>query len=631
MKKINYTLALFLLSIQATAQSVNYTAAAVSDALKKNAYSVIRDKRVEFEVKSINKAYFKVHEVITILNEAGKDELSFYANTDQFYSLESFGAQTFDANGKLLRKYSGSDLSKHATADGLVPNGKAYYINIPAPSYPVTIQFDYEMKYNGILDYPDFEVQLPEQSVEHAVFITKVPADMDLRYKAKNTTLKPEITTDDKYKVYTWSVNNLPALEYEPGSVSRESRYPKILVSPNKFELDGYEGDMSSWQNFGKWYGELSKDADNLPADRKLFFSDMVKNITDKKEKIKTIYNYLQSNFRYVSIQLGIGGFKPFDANFVDKKKYGDCKGLSNYMQACLNAVGLKSYQALINASYNKAPVDPDFPHNSFNHVIVCVPLEKDSVWLECTSSTTDFGELGNFTENRNALLITEEGGKLVPTPKSHATENVFSTRAMVNLKEDGSGTATAEFITKGEYRQEFLYNLFDQKKDDQKKYIVDYIGFIQPDDFLLTYDKNQKTQPVKLELDIEKIPEFTAGNKQFLNPRIYHIWQNSLPKTENRTQDFYFQHPFIKTDTTVYNLPEGFGLENLPQPRNINFEFGSFKTSYTFDDTKKQIITTARLELDEYKIPAAKFSATRQFFNDVLAEYTEKIVIKHL
>lgn len=631
MKKFNYTLAIIFVSITTFAQTGIYNAATISEALKKNAYSVIRDERVEFEVKSVNKAYYKEHKVVTIFNEAGKEELFFYEIADQFRSLESFAIQTFDGNGKLLKKYSSSDLTKQATGEGLVPDGKVYYLNTPAPAYPITIQIDYEVKYNGILDYPDFELQLPEQSVEHAVFITKVPAELDLRYKAKNTSLNPEITTDDKNKVYSWSVNNLPALEYEPGSVSRESRYPKILVSPNKFELDGYEGDMSSWQNFGRWYGQLSKDAINLSADRKVFFNDMVKNIPDNREKIKTIYNYLQNNFRYVSIQLGIGGFKPFDANFVDKKKYGDCKALSNYMQACLGAVGLKSYQALINASYNKAPVDPDFPHNSFNHVIICVPIDKDSVWLECTSTTTDFGVLGNFTENRNALLITEDGGKLVPTPKSKATENLFSCTSMVNLKEDGSGTATAELSTTGEYRQDFLNELFDQKRDDQKKFIVEDLGFLQPDDFLVTYDKAQRSIPVKLELAVEKIPEFTAGTKQFLNPRIYHLWHSALPKSENRTQDFYFQHPFIKTDTTIYNLPAGFGMETLPKAKNLSFEYGSFKTTYTFDDTKKQIITTARLELDEYKIPAAKFLAAKQFFNDVLAEYTEKIVIKQL
>ncbi len=613
------------------AQPGNFSIAAITDSMKKNANSVLREERLEFEVRSVDKAYYNIHKVITILNEAGKSELFFYEFSDKFRSLEDVSIESFDSHNGTRRKFTKSDLTKQSTGEGLVPDGNIYYLDIPVTGYPVTIITDYTIKMNGLLNYPDYQLQVPEQSVENSVFIAKVPVELDMRYKSKNTLLAPVISEAGKYKTYTWSVKNLTAMENEEGSVSVESRFPKILISPVKFELDGYQGDMSSWQSFGKWYGALAKDAINLSEERKIFFNEMVKNIPDDKEKIKALYSYLQNNFRYVSIQLGIGGFKPFSADFVDKKKYGDCKALSNYMQASLQAIGLKSYQALINASYNKEPVDPDFPHNSFNHVIICVPMDKDSVWLECTSTTNEFGKLGTFTENRNALLITEEGGKLVATPVSKAAENRFGCSSIINLNEDGSGTATVQITATGEYKQDFLNYIFDQKKDAQKKYLVNDIGFLQPDDFVIDYDKENKQAPVKLQLEIEKIPDFSAGNKQFLNPRIYKIWSQGLPKAENRTQDFYFHRPFIKTDTTIYKLPEGFGVETLPGAKDLKFEFGAFKCTYTFDEKQKSIITTVRLELTAIKIPAAKFLVAKKFFNHVLGEYTEKIVIKKL
>jgi len=234
------------------------------------------------------------------------------------------------------------------------------------------------------------------------------------------------------------------------------------------------------------------------------------------------------------------------------------------------------------------------------------VPMQKDSIWLECTSTTNDFGVLGNFTENRNALLITEDGGKLVPTPKSRATENVFSSNSTVNLKEDGSGTADVILNTTGEYRQQFLEGFVEQIKDEQKDFIVNYLGFTQPDKFEVKYEKGNKNAPTYLKLEIEKIPDFSAGSKMFLNPRIYKLWRSSLPKTENRTQDFFFPHPLIKNDTTRYLLPEGFGPETLPKAKDLKFEYGSFSTTY-------------------------QFAATKKFFSDVLAEYSEKIVIKRL
>jgi hypothetical protein len=127
----------------------------------------------------------------------------------------------------------------------------------------------------------------------------------------------------------------------------------------------------------------------------------------------------------------------------------------------------------------------------------------------------------------------------------------------------------------------------------------------------------------------IEKIPEFTAGNKMFLNPRIYKIWNLKLPPAENRTKDFYFECPFIKTDTTIYQLPGNYTVENLPKARDTKFEYGSFRTNYTYDAKNNTVTSVAALKLTQSIIPADKFEVTRTFFSNVIQEYTEKIVIK--
>ncbi len=603
----------------------------IPDALKKNAHSIKREENISLEIKSASRINYKVHRLVTVLDEAAAEELVFMEFTDQFVSLEDATIKVYNTSGALINSYGKKEMIHQLAGEGLVPDGKLHYLKVNPAAYPISIQVDYVLKFNGLCHYPDYEIQVPGQSSENASFSVSVASDNDLRYKLRNTQITPTISQDGKYKLYQWNFHQLPALKYEEGSISRESRYPKIIIAPSKFELEGYEGDMSSWQSFGKWYGELSKKANDLPAFRQAQLNELVKAATNEREKVKIIYQYLQKNFRYVSIQLGIGGFKPFAASFVDEKKYGDCKALSNYTQACLAAVGIKSYQALINAEYNKEPVDPAFPNNNFNHVIVCVPLANDSIWLECTSNTNDFAVLGNFTENRNALLITEEGGKLVPTPRSKARDNTFNCVSTINLQEDGSGKAAIQIQCNGEYKQDMMHYISNEKKDDQKLFLVQYLGFIQPDQFDITLNKTDLQHSTNIGMQIDKIPEFTAGNKIFLNPRIYKIWSMPLPNAEGRTQDFYFQHPFIKTDTTIYKIAEGFDIETLPTAKKYSFEYGSFNSNYFYNEKLHQIMSIARLELTEYKIPVGKFASTKEFFNQVLAEYTEKIVIKKL
>lgn len=606
-----------------------YDASTLSDSLQENAHCVKREEIINFNVKDIDLATLSVHQVYTVLDGEGADVLYFVKGSDEFTKLEDAEIKVFDAKGKDVNRYKMKEMKSIATGDGLVVDGKYYYFQVAAPSYPVTVEYNYKVKFKGTLNYPDYRIQAPEQSVEHSKYTVTVPSDLDLKYKAQHVSLSPDISASTKNKTYIWEVNNLAAIPYEEGCADYRSTYPAILLSPQKFSMDGNKGDLSSWKNFGQWYATLSKGSINLPESTKDLLKEMVKDAKNDKEKIQILYHYLQDNCRYVSIQLGIGGFKPFDAAFVDKKKYGDCKALTNYMQAMLDAVGIISYPALVNAEYNQKPVDPSFPHNSFSHVILCVPANKDTTWLECTSKATEAGVLGSFTENRNALLITPDGGKLVPTPKSDPAENTFHLTTKVILNEDASGESESVMESKGEYKEEIIQYVLNEKKDDQKEYLVKRLGFSQPDQFELTTNRNDHSAKTSFKLEIEKVPEFSAGSKMFLNPRIYKIWSGEFSKDEKRIHSFYFPFPFIKTDTTVYQLPESYTVENLPKSKEQQFKYGSFVTKYNYDEKANTITSTAFLELNQNVIPANDFSDVRKFFSNVIKEYTEKIVIR--
>lgn len=628
MRKIILAALLYAVAPKIYCQVNVYDADTLSDSLVQNAHSVKREEIMNFEVKDIDLATLSVHQVYTVLDGEGADVLYFQKGSDEFTKLEDAEIKVFDAHGKEVNRYKMKEMKSIATGDGLVVDGKVYYFQVAAPSYPITVEYNYKVKYKGTLNYPDYRIQVPEQAVEHSKYTVSVPLNLDLKYKPQHISLSPVISNSDKNKTYTWEVKNLSAIPFEEGCASYQTSYPAILLSPQKFSMDGNDGDLSSWKTFGEWYAILSKGSINLSDATKNSLRDMVKNAKSEKEKIQILYRYLQNNFRYVSIQLGIGGFKPFDAAFVDSKKYGDCKALTNYMQAMLDAVGIISYPALVNAEYNQQPVDPAFPHNSFTHVILCVP-GKDTTWLECTSKATDAGVLGNFTENRNALLVTPQGGILVATPKSDPSENTFHLTTKVTLYEDASGKSESVMESKGAFKEEIIEYVLNEKKDDQQDYLVKRLGFSQPDQFDLTTDKDDDSAKTSFTLALEKVPEFTAGSKMFLNPRIYKIWSSALPEDETRTHSFYFPFPFIKTDTTVYQLPDTYTIDHLPGAKDHKFKYGSFSSKYSYDEKTNTITSIAFLELNQNVIPADNFLEARKFFGSVIKEYTEKIVIK--
>jgi hypothetical protein len=608
-------------------QSVNYDPGNIPESISKYASVVVRSENIEFVVTDIDRAKIHVHRIFTILNEQGAKALLFHEQTDKFESLDDVEIKLLNNDGAIVENYKQGDLNIVSFGEGLVDDAKDYYKQLHATRFPVTVEVTFSKKYKGILNYPTYQILVAGQGVEKSVYIAKIIKKLDLRFKEENIQLAPVVTEDDKYKIYTWSVKNLAPVKFEEGSVSYESRYPCILLAPNIFELDDYKGNMSSWKDFGYWYANLGKGADILPKARIDFFAQLVSPAKTDKEKIRIVYDYLQNNFRYVSIQLGIGGYKPISAQFTDEKKYGDCKGLSNYTQTVLNYLSITSYQALINAGYNSEPIDPSFPCNLFDHVILCVPLKNDTVWLECTNKRTDFGTLGSFTENKNALLITENGGVLIPTPKSNESANLLNAYTIIDLKEDGSGTTTTRITGTGEYKEELL-SIMDEKSDLQKDYIMNNWGFKDPGNITFSQGLCSGSFELSVKQEFSNIPDLNAGNKMFLAPRALKLWSVKLPKSEGRTQDFYFNYPFEKSDTTVLKLPTGYKPEALPTPKNAKNNYATYTSKFWYDNKKNQVYSVVFIMLTQNRIPARDYGSVKNFFDKILIDNSEKIVI---
>lgn len=623
-----YQLLAGILFCAATQAQPSYDTSSIPTELKANANIVKRYEDIRFNVKDVDKAVLSVHRVYTIMNEKGADKLSFAEHTTRLRKIDEFEIKLYNAAGIVTEKYKKRDLTRQAMLDGLVTEGSYYYIQLGASRFPITIEYKYEIEYSGTAWYPHYDLQEAGESVEQSSFTATVPQDLDLRFKAKNTAIKPTVNTNGSSKTYYWSVGKLPALPAEESEAISGSNAPTVVLAPNRFRLYNTFGDMSTWKSFGAWGYELLKGLDELPESRKQFFSNLVKDAKSDREKAAIVYDYLQKNFRYVSIQLGIGGYKPFPVSYTDEKKYGDCKGLSFFMYSVLKHLGVKSYCAFVYRDYDQAENDPAFAQNRFNHMILCIPFKNDTTWLECTSNTLEFGVLDATTSDKNALLLTENGGVLVPTSKGQSMQNTMYSTTEVWLNEDGSGKSKSTVITRGDFREDML-EFIESKRDDQKLFLVRSLGFKQPDDFVVAQKSKTEHLNVEIETLVEKIPQFMAGSKMFMAPRINALWNAKLPSAENRKTDFYFRSAFIKVDTTVYVLPEGFVTEVLPKPATIKCEFAEYSFECTYDAASRKITSIGRLQLKCNRIPANKFAEVKSCFDKLLSSENQKLVVK--
>jgi hypothetical protein len=608
-----------------------YTAAGIADSLKEDANSVMRYDKEDVEVKGPGKAVLKCHTIVTILNEKGDNEAEITLPYNRkFATVSSFEMLIYDAAGVQIKKYHKSDMYDHTALSGeiLVSDDRMMSIGHTIANYPETVEIIYELDVNSLINLLPWYIQDTDQSVQNAYYQLSIASDAGFRYFNKNTNVKPIKTTVGNIDNYTWQVSNLKSIKIEDGAM-RWRVLPKVEFAMNKFEYYGYPGDFSSWQSFGKWQQMLNADVCNLSPQRVVEIQQMTAGLKTDKEKAKFLYEYMQQNMRYVAIILGIGGLKPFPAAFVDQKKYGDCKALSNYMVALLKAVNIPAYYAIVNAGENEEPLEPSFPYDISDHIIVCVPFKNDTTWLECTSTTQPFGKLGSFTENRNVIAITEDGGKLINTPKSTAEDNQFNSEVHISLDADGGAKAQVKISSTGEYRREYI-GLSYAKQDDQKKGLINSLNMKQPIVFNFQYgDDKDGVKELDLNLEYDKLYDVAAGDKQFYHSNIFSLWNLTVPILEKRKSDYYFDHPGIKTCVTTIYLPAGFEVETLPMNQALKFTYGNYEVKYVYDVTKNQIIATAKFNLNNQVIPAAKYTELQQYLDAVAKVQNKKLVIR--
>jgi transglutaminase-like putative cysteine protease len=615
--------------LNAFAGDPKFPVTAIPEALKKDANVVIRESKVVFTILAQNKATCYKYFVATVLNPKGNDYGMKVLGYDKNRRLGELQAAAYDANGELIKRVKKSEIYDQSAYDGsLFSDNRIKVIDLKQATYPYTVEFEYVTEYNYLYGIDTGEI-IPEEnvSVQSASSSIVFPLALAPRYKTFNIDFAPaKGTTKDGLQSLTWTFQNLVAIKEEPFSPDY-SIYPEIVAAPTVFEYSGYKGNMSSWEEYGNWIRQLNVDRDKLPDATKTKIQQLTKDLPTTEAKVKALYEFMQGKTRYVNIALGIGDLQPFDAAIVDQNGYGDCKALSNYMVALLKEVGIKSYYATVMAGWDATAVVTDFPSHQANHAIVAVPNGKDTLWLECTSQTNPFGYMGRFTGNRKAMLVTENGGKLVNTPRYTAENNLQVTSADVYLDLAGDGKAKVNTAYHGlQYENGSLDNSV-RSAEDQKKWIQNntHIPSFDLNGFEMKESRNKiPSVEVSLDLTLRKMAT-VSGKRIFMTPNLLNKNTYIPPKLEGRKTKVTRSMAYTDLDTIRYHLPDGIYPEFLPEPVKLKNRFGEYEASFKVD--QNSLIYIRRIRMNEGVFPAETYTELQEFYKSVSKADATKIV----
>ncbi|WP_396158503.1 DUF3857 domain-containing protein [Flavobacterium sp.] len=633
MDRIILTLFFLIFSLSSFGQKSEYSTLNIPDSLKQNANAVIRLSQINVDITSQKSMSIKSVQVTTVLNELGLRNLDLYESFNKNRRVIKIQSTAYDALGKELKSYKRKDFRDISVADGfsVFSDNRALYLDYTPITYPFTMVFEVEIETSNT-------AFIAPWSPMDGYLVSTQSTSLTINYKTELILKKKEINFQSKYPIdkietassISYSAKNLVAKKREELSPSFVDIFPIVYFALERFELENVEGMASNWAEFGKWYyNSLLADTEEIPADTQVKIKQLIGTEKDPVEIAKIVYKYVQEKTRYVSIQVGIGGWKPMLAKDVDKLGYGDCKALTNYTRCLLKTVGVSSYYTVVYADHDETKdLQNDFASVQGNHVILTLPVNKNLIWLECTSQIQPFGFQGNFTDDRNVLLVKPEGGEIVKTKVFTENDNIQITTGNYNITENGDLKGKIQIISKAlRYNNEFGKERMS-REDQIKNYKEEYSNINNLTIKKINFNNNPKTIEFTedLELEAQGYAQNSGGKLLFaLNA----FDQSSYVPKKYRTREFPFEidRGYTSEENIEIGIPDGFIVEAKPNGLELDTEFGYYKIEFiTLNPNKIQC--KRKLIIKKGFYDKSKYESYRKFKETIAKTDNSKIVI---
>jgi len=599
-----------------------------------NSNSVVRNEEIIIEIESVDEFTIFTKKIVTVFNSLGDDHSFAREYYDDQRDIKDQRAIIYDASGNVIGKYKERDFEDVSAvgSNDLFRDGRYSYLKYTPVNYPYTIEYTSEVvSVNTIFVNPWFPVDDYFQSVQTSSYRIINLLNLAIRVSEKN--LNDFIKSDKDGSDLYYAAQNIPASIPEVLSPSFYEIFPVVRIALNDFSLVGVQGSAENWLEFGQWqYDNLLSEEHEISAKTLGDISRLTKDLNDDIEKARVIYEYVQNKTRYISVQLGIGGWVPIAAKEVDALGYGDCKALTNYTRALLKSQDIDSYYTVVYAGESKRDIDPEFASMQGNHAILNIPRRgEEDIWLECTSQTMPFNYLGDFTDNRNVLMMTPEGGQIVKTKKYSIKENLVETNSEIELKSNGDFSGVLERRSEGVMYGN-IYGLKDITEKDQKHYYKKQFWKLKNLDIgKISFENDKRGQKFTERLEIKGTNfGITAGNKILVPLNIYDLPAENSPRYMPRKLPLKILRGKTYIDHCKIIIPEAYKIESIPEPFLTENEFGSFQFVPGTNANNELIITRTYI-LKDGTWEKGAYENFKKFMNEIKSGNNQKAVISAL
>ena len=475
-------------------------------------------------------------------------------------------------------------------------------------------------------------------------FSLQIPAGWQFKnYWANYTEQKPQSSASNQY---AWEVNDIPGVEVEP-------RMPPMLAVVSRMDVKYFPSDQKlrakttgTWNDIGIWYAGLTSGSRDATPAIKQKVAELTAGITDPVGKMKALTSYMQRQVRYVAIEIGIGGYQPHPAAAVFTHQYGDCKDKVTLLSAMLHEIGIESYYVLIDD--HRGNVNPDFPSTRFNHAILAIRLPENLtdpslfavvdnpklgrlLFFDPTNPYVSLGYLPWYLQDNFGLVVTADSGTIISLPLLPPATNRLLRTAQMKLSPSGDLAGVIKEVRWGGPAVDSREAYLRVPPSERPKVLENFLG-LSLSNFTLRNASigNLERYDQSLTFDYEFVATGyakQAGNLLIVRPRVVGGKGNSLLTGKPRKYPIEFEEATRQDDIFDITLPDGYVVDDLPQPVHAECKYATYKSDVQVKDNVLHYKRT--YEITDLVVPTEKLSEVRDFFHQIAMDEKSSAVLR--
>jgi hypothetical protein len=444
---------------------------------------------------------------------------------------------------------------------------------------------------------------------------------------------------------YRWEMNDEPAIDLDhvpmaPGEGALAARMTVHYTGPGLAEpQDG------TWQGIGEWYEGLSRDRLVSTPDIAAKAAELTAGKTDFYDKAEAIGDFVQQKIRYFVIEMGVGGYQPHAAEDIFRGRYGDCKDKATLLSAMLSSVGIHS--ALVMVDTERGVVDPEAPSIWGNHMIGAIEVpkgyESPKLHSVVTAKTgkrylifdptwhlTPFGQLEDNLQGSYGVLIEGKDSQVIELPVLDPTLNTIRRSGKFELSADGTLKGSVTDLRFGDLamdRRRVFSSEGEKKQTEYMNRVIaqDFTGASMTGLKVENVDALNKDLTTTFDLQASHFARF-SGPLLMVRPRVLGSYGLDVDR-KPRHVEIDLEQTMQGTDEYDIELPQGYVVDELPDPVKIDVGFASYVSSTELHGRVLHYSRTYTVR--QVTVPATKYPEVQQLAAAIAADEDNQAILK--